>query len=404
MLDRWIAEQTGIAPFSPEALAHWQCGQLRQALGRAREHSPFYRAHLEGTEEPRSLADIQSLPFMDAGMLAEQGPAMLCVPLGAVERIRTLPTSGSMGAPKRVWFTQGDMERTADFFSIGMRPMAKAGETVAVLMGSERPGSIADLLRQGLARIGVEARCCPAEWGADLLLGPQGIAGAHCIVGSPAQMLYLCRKAPALRPKAVLLSADYISPSVADALQQAWRCRVYSHYGLTESCYGLAVQCNALEGQHLRAADFIVEIIDPLTGEPVPDGQQGEIVLTTLRSEALPLIRYRTGDTGALVKGPCACGSPLPRLGRVLGRGKNLAQPVNIHLLDDILFAQPGVLGYAARWQGGALALTIEGALPEAAELARRLGVPVYIQAGHASPFKQQAKRNIEGAPPWENA
>ena len=91
------------------------------------------------------------------------------------------------------------------------------------------------------------------------------------------------------------------------------------HYGLTETCYGCALECPAHNGYHLRWLDVVVEIVDMDGDTVLPPGEVGEVVLTTLR-EAMPLIRYRTGDVASLLPGPCACGSPLKRLGPVLGR------------------------------------------------------------------------------------
>jgi phenylacetate-coenzyme A ligase PaaK-like adenylate-forming protein len=89
---------------------------------------------------------------------------------------------------------------------------------------------------------------------------------------------------------------------------------------MTETGFGLAVDCRCRDGMHLRDDEFYVEIIDPKTLQPLPDGEMGEIVLTSLKERAMPLIRYRTGDIGTLLTTPCTCGGALPRLGRVEGR------------------------------------------------------------------------------------
>ncbi len=380
------------------ALAGWRLARLRESLARAKAKSPFYAQHLAAVRprDIQSLQDLARLPFTGAQTLAEQGGRMLCTSQSEVGRVRTAPTSGSTAAPKRVWFTEGDMARTISFFAAGMRPLAAPGEVVAILMSDGRPSSIADLLRTGLAEYGAVGRIHGNV--RDAGEAAAACEGAACLVGVPAEVLYLCRKAPHLRPKTVLLSADYIPPPLVAALEAEWGCRVFLHYGLTETCYGLAVQCATLQRQHLRAPDFIVEIVDPATGAPLPDGQEGEIVLTSLRSEALPLVRYRTGDIGSLVAGPCPCGCSLPGLGPVRGRAANLAQPVNIHRLDDCLFALPGLAGYRARRQNGGLALTLETCGPpvDEAALSAQLGVAVHVAYGPAPPFTGSAKRRIE--------
>lgn len=102
--------------------------------------------------------------------------------------------------------------------------------------------------------------------------------------------------------------------------------------GLTESAYGCAVECRSHDGMHIREADIFLECVDVVSGRPVPPGQKGEIVLTTLTREAMPLVRYRTGDYAAILPGPCRCGSPLRRLERVQGR--IVRGPDGIHVVN----------------------------------------------------------------------
>ena len=103
-------------------------------------------------------------------------------------------------------------------------------------------------------------------------------------------------------------------------LIRVWRCRVNEHYGMTETALGGAVGCPVPGGYHIWASDLYYEIVDPDTGLPLPEGEEGETVVTTLMREAMPLIRYRTGDISRFVPGPCPCGSVLPRLERVRSR------------------------------------------------------------------------------------
>jgi len=101
---------------------------------------------------------------------------------------------------------------------------------------------------------------------------------------------------PGLRLKAVLLSTDHVPLSLTRAVEQAWHCRVFNHYGMTETGLGGGVECEARRGYHLREADLYVEIVEPDGALPVPDGEPGEVVVTTLTRTGMPLIRYRTGD------------------------------------------------------------------------------------------------------------
>jgi phenylacetate-coenzyme A ligase PaaK-like adenylate-forming protein len=185
-----------------------------------------------------------------------------------------------------------------------------------------------------------------------------------------------------------------VSPSITAVLEAEWGCKVFTHYGMTETCYGLAVQCHVGGGHHLRLDDYSVEIIDPITGETLPPGREGEIVLDSLNSEAMPLLRHRTGDMGSLVTERCACGSALPRLGKILGRREYLQNPLNIHMLDDCIFTLPEIRGYRAALKGAVLHLTLDGGEADAKILSDRLGVEVRVQYGNVLPYG--GKRELE--------
>jgi phenylacetate-coenzyme A ligase PaaK-like adenylate-forming protein len=369
-------------PFTPESLEKYRREKRKEAVRRARANSPFYREHTGR--------------FTDADTITAQGERMLSVPLGDVARIRTLQSSGSTGAPKRIWFTQGDMERTVSFFSRGMRPLVREGGTCVVMLSKDTPGSVADLLRRGLARNRVNCVIQGVLQGTETALETllQAAADAQCYVGFPAELFWLCRSAPYLRPETVLLSADYVPDSITKVLAEEWGCRVFTHYGMTETCYGLAVQCNAQEGHHIRLDDYIVEIIDPVSGEEIPPGKEGEIVLTSLNNQAMPLFRYRTGDIGSILAEPCGCGSVLPRLGKIRGRREYLKNRLNIHMLDDLIFTLPDIKGYRAALDGDVLLLTLEGGVGDEQDLSEKLGIKVEITYGKLLPYN--GKRELE--------
>jgi phenylacetate-coenzyme A ligase PaaK-like adenylate-forming protein len=126
---------------------------------------------------------------------------------------------------------------------------------------------------------------------------------------------------------------------------------VFGHYGMTETGLGGGVECEAMEGYHLREADLLFEIVHPVSGEPITDGSRGEVVCTTLTREAMPLVRYRTGDLAAWLPEPCPCSSALQRMGRVAGRlaGETAldgSSRLGLPALDETLFAVPGVTNF----------------------------------------------------------
>ena len=239
-----------------------------------------------------------------------------------------------------------------------MSTLVRAGERVLILMPGGLPGSIGELLVEGLARMHVEGivhgPVQDPEHAIDeiLSLRPQ------CLVGIPVQVIALVRhpqsgRIPPGLVRSVLLSTDYVPAAIVADIQRTWGARVYQHYGMTEMGYGGGVECDAYDGYHLREADLFMEIVDPATGRALPDGVSGEVVFTTLTRRAMPLIRYRTGDLARLLPDYCPCGSMLRRLGKVQGRLTNAAAlgplaSLKMAALDDALFAIPSVLNYQA--------------------------------------------------------
>lgn len=346
-LDAWLARQCGATTCRdlPTRLAQMQLHLLRHSLKQAMRGA-FYATRLQGCDlNLAALEDLTHLPFTTAQDLRNWGD-FLCVSQGDVQRMVTLRTSGTTGEPKRLAFTDADLVRTRDFFAVGMSQLVRAGQRLAVLLpGAERPDGVADLLRQALGSAGVEVVAPPpqvhmappdAESATENSGNPTATRGrgeglarwleqveAHCLVAAPAQLVNLLAYFPTAGPKnlaGVLSSAEPLDAAFGQSLRQHWQCEILDHYGLTETAYGGAVECAAHHGFHVRELDVLIEIVDISGSNVLPHGQAGEVVITTLQREAMPLVRYRTGDVARLLPGPCACGSPLRRLGPVLGR------------------------------------------------------------------------------------
>ena len=336
-----------------ECLADWQLAQVRTLIPYLRANSRFYAKQLAGIDETGvdSQAALARLPFTLPEEVRAAPEAFLCVAARDVRRVATVTTSGSTGDPKRFSFTANDIERTVEFFAYGMRSLTGEGRHVAVMLSTTTEASVATLLASALAKIGATASLHGHP--TDMAAAVAAASGADCLVGMPHELLRLCRAAPHLRPESVLLTADYVSRSAVSAIEGTWRCKTYAHYGMTETGYGLAVQCFAGGSQHLRHADVLVEIVGP-DGTPLPPGEEGEVVVTTFAQVAMPLLRYRTGDIASLDASPCACGGTLPRLGRIGGRiggGVELDDGayITVEELDETILAFDEVQDYRAR-------------------------------------------------------
>lgn len=328
-LEGWICAKIG-APgteLQRAALEAYQLERLNATLALVAARSPFYRRRLAGAPLRLSrLDEIAALPFTTPDDLRADGPEMVCVAQSEIERIVTLDTSGTTGEPKRVYFTRADQELTIDFFQHGMAAFTQPGDRVLVLLPFERPGSVGDLLAAGLQRLGALPVLHGPLRDPQPALAAMSAARVNVLVGAPTHILALAwfsaldGQPAGCRPEQVLLSTDYVPAAVAAALQTIWGCAVYNHYGMTETGLGGGVDCQARCGYHLREADLYYEIIDPDTGQPVPDGQPGEVVFTTLTRSGMPLIRYRSGDISRFLPQPCACGAALKTLAHVHGR------------------------------------------------------------------------------------
>jgi len=333
-LDAWLQARLGLGRLSASGVEAWQMAELKRTLSWLRKASPFHAARLSGLdlESLRSPADLARLPRMTASDLA--APGLLTTSQSDIARVVSLPTSGTSGPAKRLHFTDADLERTLEFFAVGMSTLCGQGDAVLVLLPGRHEWGVADLLCRALPAIGARAVLPPEAWTPESLPFLIEARGVTCLVAAPRQLakiLALPANGFRGRIRTMLASAEPLPAHLRADIEAAWGCEVFDHWGMTETGYGGGVECSAHAGYHLREAGLYVEVTDYATGAPLPAGVQGEILLTTLGERALPLLRYRTGDAGVLLPGPCPCGSPLRRLGPVPGRlaadGLGIVQP-----------------------------------------------------------------------------
>lgn len=381
-LDHWLCRRMGLPqavsrpPLSAvpgrDELRRWQLARLRELVAHAQARSPFYAAHLRGVDASRlgSLEAFSSLPAITPEQVRQAPEQLLCVSQGDIARAVTLASSGTTGPPKRIFHTEADLDATREYFRWGMSAMVHAGETALVLMPGERPDGVGRLLMDALGDMGARAAAHGVMTSAEDALARCRAEKARCVVGAPAHVHLLARlwqrkQLPLGKIRSVLLCWDTIPDAIVRSVAQAFGCRVFRHWGMIETGLGGAVECEPGSGMHLRETDVYLEIIDPDTEAPLPDGEFGEMVLTTPLRLGMPLIRYRTGDRGRILPGTCRCGSPLRRLDAAVRRLEEGVHARNgritLHELNDSLYALPDLDDFAAEFDGAVLRIRALG-------------------------------------------
>lgn len=309
-LNGWIEQKHGFSVQNPAEMERYRIAALRRLVAYARKRSRFYSRLYDGLPFPECVEDFQKYPLTCESDLVENGAGMLCIPQSEVSRIVTLQTSGTTHSPKRIFFSRGDIALTIDFFRHGMATLCSAGDRALILFPGAAPDSVGALLRTALRDNGLEVFLSDTG-GAAELIAEENIT----VVCGPPRCLVQAAKssAGASSVRAVLSSSDLLETEQKRVLISSWGCEVFDHYGMTEAGLGIAVECRAHTGMHIRENDLYFETISS-DGSPLPDGEYGELVMTTLTRSAMPFIRYRTGDFGRILSARCDCSSALRRI------------------------------------------------------------------------------------------
>ena len=348
----------GIEALPRADLERLQLGRLQGLVSRLFERVPLYRERFAGAgitaESIKSLADLRRLPFTTSADLRDTYPSgLLAVPMDQALRLHT--SSGTTGRPKALFFSPRDVDNAAELCA---RSFVATGVTARdVFQNMMTYGLFTGAL---VAHYGAEKVGClviPAGPGnSEKQLALMQDFGTTTVHLTPSFALYfadfLDGKGPdARRPlklRRAFVGAEPYSIETRDKIEQALGVQVFNSYGLSEmNGPGVAFECEKRAGMHLWEDHFVLEIIDPKTDEPLPDGESGELVLTTLCREAMPLLRYRTRDITWVVPGPCACGRTHRRLARITGRADDMliVRGVNVYpqQIERVLMAIPQV-------------------------------------------------------------
>lgn len=335
-----------------------QLERLKHTVNRVAQKVPFYQRRLaELGLKPsaiKSLADVRRLPFTTSADLREAYPAgLLAVPQSKVLRLHT--SSGTTGKPKAIFFSRRDLNQSAELIA---RCLVASGATQ-------------DDILQNMMTYGLFTGALVMHYGAEkvgMLVIPAGPGNSEkqlllmedfrstMFHTTPSYALYFAdflekkgidpRRHLAL--KRGFVGAEPYTEETRRKIEKAFGIDVYNSYGLSEmNGPGVAFECAGKAGMHLWEDNFLMEIIDPKTGEPVPDGRLGELVLTTLCREAMPILRYRTRDITMVLDEPCPCGRTHRRISRITGRADDMliVRGVNIYpqQIERVLMGLPEV-------------------------------------------------------------
>ncbi len=307
-----------------------QLARLQDTVARLYAHVPFYRDKLAAAklrpEDVRSLADLARLPFTRKDELRQTYPyGLLACPREDVVEIHT--SSGTTGTPVVGAYTAADLKLWSEVMA---RTLAMAGCTAA--------DTVQNAYGYGLFTGGLGVHYGARRIGANLLPVSSGNTrrqlmvmrdfGTTLLTCTPSYALFLAEAAREegfelrdLPLKAGCFGAEPWSETMRDEIETKLGLRAHDIYGLTELIGpGVAAECAYRDGLHFNEDYFYPEIVDPDSGEVLPEGAKGELVITSLGREGSPLLRYRTRDITYLMREPCACGRTTTRIHRLLGR------------------------------------------------------------------------------------
>jgi phenylacetate-CoA ligase len=340
-----------------EQLEALQLQRLQATMRRVYDNVPLYRAKFDeagvGPESVTSLADLTRLPFTVKDDLRSAYPyGMFAVPLHDIVRVHS--SSGTTGQITVVGYTRGDIDTWSDLMA---RTFAASGATADDIVqitygyglftgglgahyGSERLGALTIPVSGGntkrqvqiLADFGVTVLACTPSY-------------AQLIGETAAEMGIDVRDLPL---RVGVFGAEPWSENLRTTIEAALGITAIDIYGLSEILGpGVAAECEEQAGLHVNEDHFLIEVVDPETMLPVPDGQAGEVVFTTLTKEGIPVIRYRTRDISRIIPGACGCSRTFRRMQRVFGRTDDMliVRGVNVFpsQIEQVLMDIPGV-------------------------------------------------------------
>lgn len=338
----------------------WQNQRLVAQVRRVWDNVPYYRAKMEEKgvrpEDIQSTADLHKLPFLTKADLRDSYPkGLLAAPLKDCIRIHS--TSGTTGRRVVAYYTQHDIDLWDECCARAIVAAGGGPEDVCQVAygyglftggfglngGSQKVGCLTLPMSSGSTErqlqfmVDLESTilCCTPSYAAYL-----------------AESIQEKGLRDQIHLKAGIFGAEAWSEEMRQDIQQKLGLKAYDIYGLTElSGPGVAYECSAQQGMHINEDHFIAEIIDPDTGEVLPDGCQGELVFTSLTKEAFPLLRYRTRDICVLHREKCSCGRTFVKMSKPMGRSDDMLIVKGVNVFPSQVEAVLLEQGYPANYQ-----------------------------------------------------
>ncbi len=352
----WAKEET----MSREEIEKIQLERLKETVQRVYGSVPAYRRKMEeakvAPEDIRTLKDLQKLPFTTKQDMRDNYPyGLFAAPLKKLRRIHA--SSGTTGKPTVVGYTEHDLEVWRE--CVARLAVAAGGseDDIAQICFGYGMFTGALGLHYGLEKVG--AAIVPSSTGnTEKQLMYMKDFGTTLLVATPSYAMRIAEVAkeigidPAkdLKVKTLVLGSELMTEAMRKELHKAWGedAKITQNYGMSELMGpGVSGECLELNGMHINEDHFIAEVIDPKTGEVLPAGEKGELVVTCITKEALPLIRYRTRDITRLMYEPCPCGRTTARMENLSGRTDDMLKIRGVNVfpsqIEEVLINTDGI-------------------------------------------------------------
>lgn len=322
--------ETRLQDITTANIERLQLKRLQSIVHTTYSQVPFYRQRFQEKglrpEHIQSLDDIKHLPFTTKDDLRMQYPyGFFAVSLKEIVRLHA--SSGTTGKPVVVGYTARDLDIWAQLVARICKWAGVAADDVAQISFGYGLFTGGFGLHHGLEHLG--ATVVPFSSGnTERQLALMKDFATTVLVCTPSFAIYMAETAEeaGLNPRSFglrlgLLGGEPCFPSMREEIEKKWGLKATVNYGLTEVIGpGVSGECTAGGGMHISEDHFLPEIIDPKTGEKLPQGEQGELVLTTLTKEGFPVLRYRTRDITCLSTESCTCGNPFTKMEHITGR------------------------------------------------------------------------------------